>query len=63
MRKQGLAYECAVNGLEALDAYKRSPLRFYLVLMDMSMPVSISHLCVNPRSMTDLFGSVGHGRV
>ncbi|KAM0717977.1 hypothetical protein Q7P37_006309 [Cladosporium fusiforme] len=39
MRKQGLAYECATNGLEALNAYKAAPLRFYLILMDMSMPI------------------------
>lgn len=60
MKKQGLAYECATNGLEALNIYKASPLRFYLILMDMSMPVSVlGHLCKAEKA-TNLI--IGHGR-
>ena len=39
MRKLGLPYECAANGREALDTYRRSPSKFFLILMDISMPV------------------------
>lgn len=40
MNKLKLAFECAVNGLEALEKYKATPSRYFLVLMDMNMPVS-----------------------
>ena len=39
MGKLGLDCECAVNGLEALEKYKIAPSRYFLVLMDMNMPV------------------------
>lgn len=39
MNKQNLFYESASNGLEAFDKYKSAPLKFFLVFMDMSMPV------------------------
>lgn len=39
MKKQSLAYESAVDGLQALDKYKAEPHKFFLVLMDMNMPV------------------------
>lgn len=37
MRKLKQRYICAVNGREALDAYRRTPGAFFLILMDMSM--------------------------
>jgi CheY-like chemotaxis protein len=39
MKKQNLPYECASDGLEAFGKYKSAPLEFFLVLMDMNMPV------------------------
>lgn len=39
MKKQHLAYECAENGLEALNAYKYAPEKYAIILMDMNMPV------------------------
>jgi CheY-like chemotaxis protein len=39
MNKLKLEFECAVNGLEAFDKYKAAPSRYFLVLMDMNMPV------------------------
>lgn len=39
MGKLRLEFECAVNGLEALEKYKAAPAQFFLVLMDMNMPV------------------------
>jgi CheY-like chemotaxis protein len=39
MKKQGLAYECAQDGLIALDKYTANPGRYFLLLMDMNMPV------------------------
>nr|POF26427.1 hybrid signal transduction histidine kinase b [Quercus suber] len=39
MHKQNLLYECAVNGCEAVDKYRASPSSFFLILMDISMPV------------------------
>lgn len=42
MGKLKLEYECAVNGLGALEKYKADPLRYFLVLMDMNMPVRSS---------------------
>ena len=38
-RKLKLEYTCAVNGLEAVQKYSKTPNDFFLVLMDMSMPV------------------------
>lgn len=40
MNKLKLEFDCAVNGLEALEKYKVSPSRYFLVLMDMNMPVN-----------------------
>jgi CheY-like chemotaxis protein len=39
MGKLGLDCECAVNGLEALQKYRVAPSAYFLVLMDMNMPV------------------------
>ncbi|EME45390.1 hypothetical protein DOTSEDRAFT_71196 [Dothistroma septosporum NZE10] len=37
--KLEVPYECAANGLEAVRTYARGPESFFLILMDMSMPV------------------------
>lgn len=39
MKKQNLAYDCANDGLEALNKYMENSARYFLVLMDMNMPV------------------------
>jgi CheY-like chemotaxis protein len=39
MNKLKLDFDCAVNGLEALEKYKAVPSRYFLVLTDMNMPV------------------------
>ncbi|CAN9277603.1 unnamed protein product [Alternaria alternata] len=39
MRKQGLQYQEASNGLEALKAYQQDASKFKVILMDMSMPI------------------------
>lgn len=39
MKKLKLPYKCADNGQEALDAYSTNPAEFFLVLMDIGMPV------------------------
>ena len=39
MKKQGLLYESAEDGLVALNKYTENPGRYFLVLMDMNMPV------------------------
>ena len=39
MKKQGLPYDCAQDGLVALNKYTEDPSRYFLVLMDMNMPV------------------------
>ena len=39
MTKLDLKYQCAINGLEAVNMYAANPTAFSLVLMDMSMPV------------------------
>ena len=39
MRKQNIPHDCAVNGREAVDIYRAIPLSFFLILMDMSMPI------------------------
>jgi CheY-like chemotaxis protein len=41
MGKLGLDCECAVNGLEALEKYSTAPSAYFLVLMDMNMPVRL----------------------
>ncbi|KAK4505539.1 hypothetical protein PRZ48_003502 [Zasmidium cellare] len=38
-KKLHLKYQCAINGQEALDVYRSTPGKYFLVLMDMSMPV------------------------
>lgn len=52
MGKLKLESECAVNGFEALEKYKAAPARFFLVLMDMNMPVRSSRL---PKKICFLF--------
>jgi CheY-like chemotaxis protein len=39
MGKLGLECERAINGLEALEKYSIAPSAYFLVLMDMNMPV------------------------
>lgn len=39
MRKQSLPYDTAADGLEALNKFKESEGKYFLVLMDMNMPV------------------------
>nr|POF12678.1 hybrid signal transduction histidine kinase k [Quercus suber] len=39
MRRQKLTYECAANGREAVEIYRATPGMFFLILMDMSMPI------------------------
>ena len=39
MNRIKLEFDCAVDGLEVLDKYKAAPSRYFLVLMDMNMPV------------------------
>lgn len=39
MKKQGFTYDCAQDGLEALNKYMEDPARYFLILMDMNMPV------------------------
>ena len=39
MRRSKLRYETASNGLEALQVYTAHPSRFFLIFMDMGMPV------------------------
>lgn len=39
MRKLRLDYQCAENGLVALEKYSKAPESIFLILMDMSMPV------------------------
>jgi CheY-like chemotaxis protein len=39
MNKLKLDFDCAVNGLEALEKYEAFPSRYFLVLTDMNMPV------------------------
>lgn len=39
MKKLKLSYECATNGREALDVYSNAPANFFLIMMDISMPV------------------------
>lgn len=39
MKKQSLKHVCAQDGLEALNKYMEEPGRFFLILMDMNMPV------------------------
>lgn len=39
MRKLKLPCESAMNGLEAVEKYEAAPMRYFIVLMDMNMPV------------------------
>jgi CheY-like chemotaxis protein len=39
MKKQGLDYDCAADGRIALNKYMDDPARYFLILMDMNMPV------------------------
>ena len=39
MRRCKLRHESASNGLEALQIYTSHPSRFFLILMDMGMPI------------------------
>jgi CheY-like chemotaxis protein len=39
MKKQGLDYDCAADGRIALNKYMEDPARYFLILMDMNMPV------------------------
>ncbi|KAF2723364.1 hypothetical protein K431DRAFT_292738 [Polychaeton citri CBS 116435] len=39
IRKLKLDFQCAVNGREALEAYRATPGAFFLILMDMQMPI------------------------
>ncbi|KAK5131992.1 hypothetical protein LTR08_000412 [Meristemomyces frigidus] len=39
MRRSKLRYETATNGLEALQVYSSHPSRFFLIFMDMGMPI------------------------
>jgi CheY-like chemotaxis protein len=39
MKKQNPPYESASDGQEAFDKYKSAPLDFFLVLLDMNMPI------------------------
>jgi len=51
MGKLGLDCECAVNGLEALQKYRVAPSAYFLILMDMNMPVS--YLFSSPSVLID----------
>ena len=39
MKKQGLSYDSAEDGLQALNKFTENPNRYFLILMDMNMPV------------------------
>ncbi|KAI7272035.1 hypothetical protein KC343_g4375 [Hortaea werneckii] len=39
MKKLKLHYECAENGQQALDMYSSNPSKYFLIMMDLSMPV------------------------
>lgn len=39
MHKLKRKYICAIHGREALEAYRANPSSFFLILMDMSMPI------------------------
>lgn len=39
MKKQSLRHECAQDGLKALNKYTEDPGKYFLILMDMNMPV------------------------
>ncbi|KAK5115852.1 hypothetical protein LTR85_009446 [Meristemomyces frigidus] len=45
MKKSKLEYECAGDGLQALNAYTATPSKFLLVLMDITMPVMDGFTC------------------
>jgi CheY-like chemotaxis protein len=39
MKKQGLPHDSAEDGLQALNKYSQNPSRYFLIIMDMNMPV------------------------
>lgn len=39
MKKRSLPYDAAKDGLEALNKFKENPSKYFLILMDMNMPV------------------------
>lgn len=39
MKKLKLHYDCAGNGQQALDMYTNNPSKYFLIMMDLSMPV------------------------
>ncbi|KAI7090810.1 hypothetical protein KC356_g1132 [Hortaea werneckii] len=39
MKKLKLPYDCAGNGQQALDMYSGNPSKYFLIMMDLSMPV------------------------
>lgn len=39
MRKLNLPHTTATNGREAVSAYRANPLSYFLILMDISMPI------------------------
>jgi len=62
MGKLGLDCECAVNGLEALQKYRVAPSAYFLVLMDMNMPVRLTFS--PPPTLVDTDNKfIDHGRL
>lgn len=53
MGKLKLESDCAVNGLEALEKYQAEPSRYFLVLMDMNMPVGCPYLVLSSVLVAD----------
>lgn len=39
MKKQSIPYTCATNGLEAFETFCAGTERFFLIIMDLNMPV------------------------
>ena len=39
MKKQSFSHDCAEDGLQALNKFTENPSRYFLILMDMNMPV------------------------
>lgn len=40
MKKQSLPYDSATDGLQAFNKYKENPSKWFVILMDMNMPVT-----------------------
>jgi len=38
LEESGIKFECAVNGVEAIELYKTNPGKFEIILMDINMP-------------------------